>query len=397
MPEYLFSLSIVINDKFLKLFDSVGGKAHQIPSSFSILLTHEKLKNFQIYSANLYRKYGTDWDNIWAKLISQRLMNWGINTMANWSDAKLFSNTKTPYVHWVYHNTNKLPWAHGYRNRIPDPYNPVFEKDIRRRATNMLKGTTNDPMCIGYFVDNEISWGEITSPAELALSGNVKNAATTKILEFLEQRYKTINKLNEAWKSNYADFESMRGTKKPSHTSKAQQDLRDFSEIIVDTYFQKVRDILKEIAPNKLYLGCRFAEYNPMVVRIAAKYADVVSFNIYQNHVQGWQPPVDFDKPIIIGEFHFCASDRGVFGPGLVGVDNQAQRVASFKQYVRSAIDHPQIVGAHWFQLLDEPTSGRPLDAENHQIGFLSITDTPYADMVEAARENARKMYQSSN
>jgi hypothetical protein len=352
------------------------------------------LNAYSFYSSNLYRKYGPDWEKQWYDLISKRMMNWGINTIANWSDPELFKNTKTPYTHWVYINTPKLPWAQGYRNRIPDPFSPLFEKDLRRRGTNMLKGTIDDPMCIGYFVDNEITWNNETSPAELALLGNQKNAATTEMIKFLEKRYGNIAKLNGAWKSNYDSFEAIRGTKNAPKTAEGHQDLLDFSEIIVDKYFSTVKAVLKDIAPNKLYLGCRFAEHNPMVVRIAAKYADVVSFNLYRNHVRGWKPAAPIDKPVIIGEFHFGSTDRGVFGPGLVRVQSQEERVATFKDYVRSAIDNPQIVGCHWFQLLDEPTSGRPLDAENHQIGFLTITDTPYADMVEAARENAMKMYE---
>lgn len=354
----------------------------------------QELKSFSFYSSNLYRKYGDDWEKTWYDLIGQRLMNWGINTIANWSDAKLFENSKIPYTHWVYINTPKLPWAQGYRNRIPDPFNPIFEQDIRRRATTMLRGTIDDPMCIGYFLDNEITWNTETSPAELAMLGNDKNAATNEFIKFLSQRYKTIAKLNSAWDTQFADFDAIKGNKKVPTTKPAHQDLLDFSEIIVDKYFSTVRNVLKEIAPNKLYLGCRFAENNPLVVRIAAKYTDVVSFNLYRDNVEGWKPPVEIDKPVIIGEFHFGSTDRGVFGPGLIGVDSQAERVQAFKTYVRSAIDNPQIVGAHWFQLLDEPTSGRPLDEENHQIGFLTITDTPYMDMVGAARENAMKMYE---
>jgi hypothetical protein len=356
----------------------------------------QTLKTFSFYSSNLYRKYGDDWQSQWYQLIGQRLMNWGINTIANWSDAKLFENSKTPYTHWVFINTPKLPWAQGYRNRIPDPFNPMFEQDIRRRGTNMLRGTTDDPMCIGYFLDNEITWNTETSPAELALLGNKKNAATTTLINFLTDRYKSINKLNTAWDADYSNFDAIRGTKKPPASTQGHKDMLDFSEIIVDKYFSTVKRVLKEIAPNKLYLGCRFAENNPLVLRIAAKYADVVSFNLYRDNVEGWKPPVEIDKPVIIGEFHFGSTDRGVFGPGLIGVASQKERVETFKNYVRSAIDNPQIVGAHWFQLLDEPTSGRPLDEENHQIGFLTITDTPYMDMVQAARENAMQMYQSS-
>ena len=32
-------------------------------------------------------------------------------------------------------------------------------------------------------------------------------------------------------------------------------------------------------------------------------------------------------------------------------------------------------------------------DGENFQCGFLSITDTPYRELVEAARDIARRMY----
>jgi len=46
------------------------------------------------------------------------------------------------------------------------------------------------------------------------------------------------------------------------------------------------------------------------------------------------------------------------------------------------------IVGAQWFQYLDQPASGRLLDGENGHLGLVAITDVPYSGFVEAVRKN---------
>jgi hypothetical protein len=99
------------------------------------------------------------------------------------------------------------------------------------------------------------------------------------------------------------------------------------------------------------------------------------------------------DKPLIIGEFHFGALDRGLFHTGLVPVENQAARARSYKDYVLGALKHPQFVGTHWFQYMDEPTTGRVYDEENYQIGFVDIADTPYAETIAACREVGNQLY----
>ena len=55
---------------------------------------------------------------------------------------------------------------------------------------------------------------------------------------------------------------------------------------------------------------------------------------------------------------------------------------------------HPQFVGCHWFKYRDESTTGRPLDEENYQIGFIDICDTPYPETIEALRDVSRTMYE---
>jgi len=81
-----------------------------------------------------------------------------------------------------------------------------------------------------------------------------------------------------------------------------------------------------------------------------------------------------------------------MFHTGLVPTANQAERAASYANYVKSALANPLVIGTHWFQYGDQATTGRP-DGENYQIGFVDICDTPYAETVAASREVGYPMY----
>ena len=85
-----------------------------------------------------------------------------------------------------------------------------------------------------------------------------------------------------------------------------------------EQYFRICREAVKEVDPQGLYLGCRFAWTNDRAVRAAAKYCDVMSFNRYQRSVADFRLPEGVDGRAIIGEFHFGALDRGMFHTGLV-------------------------------------------------------------------------------
>jgi hypothetical protein len=118
----------------------------------------------------------------------------------------------------------------------------------------------------------------------------------------------------------------------------------------------------------------------------------VVSYNLYRRDVADFKYPGP-DMPLIIGEFHFGALDRGMFHTGLVPTASQDERARMYASYVAGALRHPQFVGTHWFQYRDEPTTGRPLDEENYQIGFLDGVDTPYPETVASCREIGYGMY----
>jgi hypothetical protein len=118
----------------------------------------------------------------------------------------------------------------------------------------------------------------------------------------------------------------------------------------------------------------------------------VVSFNLYWRSVADFKLPGKADKPVIIGEFHFGALDRGMFHTGLQGAENQEDRARLYREYVTGALKNPAFVGCAWFQYCSQPTTGRS-DGENYQIGFVDICDTPYPEIIAASREIGAKLY----
>ena len=64
-----------------------------------------------------------------------------------------------------------------------------------------------------------------------------------------------------------------------------------------------------------------------------------------------------------------------------------------FIDYVRTVLDHPALVAAHWFPYADQPITGRTPDGENYNIGFVTHQDTPCQEMLEAARFVLDEMY----
>ena len=352
---------------------------------------------FEFYAANMIRKFGEGWEQQFADLAHQRLPAWGFNTLGLWAKGPVLDDPPMPYVHWVFYMSQRIKvWGPNLPKWFPDVYDPSFKENLNTYAGRMLRQHASHPNLIGLFVDNELPWGGETQMGVLAILAPADTPHAQAFVEMLQQKHGDIDGLNAAWNTDFADWDAFGKNQDLPTGDAVTQDLLAFSEQTMRIYFEACREVVRTHAPGKLYLGCRFQEVqvNPLVTRIAAEYCDVVSFNVYRHAVAQWQPPAPIDKPVIIGEFHFGAPDRGVFGTGLVGVESSEAKVDAIKHYVTGAAQNPQIIGAHWFQYLDEMTSGRPLDRENHQVGLVSITDVPHQDTVDAFRSMGENLYQ---
>lgn len=348
---------------------------------------------FCFAGANLKRKYGDDWRERNADTAHLRLRAWGMNTIGNWSDSRIYSQRRTPYVATLHTGGKMIEGSAGYWGKFPDVFDPAFRAETVRKMAELARNSGDDPWCIGYFVDNEMSWGDSLSLAEGALQSPPDQAAKLAFIADLKAKYGEIGKLNDAWGASHGSWDALLSSRSAPDRTKAEADLGAFYSRLADTYFRTVRDALKSVAPNRLYLGCRFAWANERAVAAAVKHCDVVSYNIYQRSGADFRLPVAADVPLIVGEFHFGALDRGMFHTGLVPVQDQRERARAYREYVRGLLRHPQFVGCHWFQWQDEPTTGRVYDEENYQIGLVDICDTPYPETVAAVRDVGSGMY----
>jgi agarase len=61
--------------------------------------------------------------------------------------------------------------------------------------------------------------------------------------------------------------------------------------------------------------------------------------------------------------------------------------------YIESALAHPNMVGALWYQYVDCPDTAWEGSGINYVAGFVDITDTPYPELVAAARAVNKRVY----
>ncbi len=384
-PEGCLFFSSGVNDvRFDAYAEMPVGREHwmEVPKSGKI----------RFYADNLRLKYGTTQP---VDFVHQRLAAWGINTIGAWSSSELILKKRTPYT------VIAVDWSRAglIGRKFFDPFDPAFRADLKRRFTETWIGkTVDDPYCIGYFITNELDYGPDNqgwkTDCAVAMMVIAAKPGTPAKLEFqkdLRQKYRTVEELNRAWGTNYASFETFLESKTVPNTDDSKRDMEAFHWKTVEEFFRLSRDMIREYAPGKLYLGARLMERNSTrwgkFAEIYGKYCDVASYNLYHCNYEYFRPAVG-DKPVMITETHMNVLQRGMFHSGLrtVGI-TPAERALAVKRAYHTAFRHSSIVGIHWFLWNDQPLTGRSGDGENLNAGLVDIADTPYPELTETLRE----------
>lgn len=365
-------------------------------------------ETFSFYAANLERKYGkADYLDKWRDVTVDRMLNWGFTSLGNWAAPEFYNNDKIPYFAngWIIGDFKTVSSGDDFWAPLPDPFDPLFKERADATITQIKLEIQDSPWCVGIFIDNEKSWGRMgTLEGQHGIAIHTMsrdaNECPTKgaFVEVLKSKYGSIDALNRSWKTSITDWAALSlGITGLSHNEAQLEDYGLLLEAFAAEYFRVVRESLKAQLPNHLYLGARFADWGmtPDVVRAAAKHCDVISYNYYKEglHPQQWTFLEEVDMPSIIGEFHFGSKETGFFHPGLVSASDQTERAHMYEDYMQTVIDNPYFVGAHWFQYLDSPITGRSFDGENYNVGFVSVADIPYKPMVDAAKRIHTNMY----
>lgn len=372
-------------------------------------------ETYSFYRANLERKYGEESsDSVvtkWHQVTLDRMKDWGFTSFGNWVDPGFYKAKQVPYFAngWIIGDFKTLSGKTNHWGLMPDPYDPVFAERAQATINEVAKKVNASPWCTGIFIDNEKSWGLREGSVEDkyglildALSKNsVDSPAKKAFTVFITEKYKEISTLNKAWESNFSSWEEVSaGITFSAHNDVLVADLSKMLELLGEQYFIVVHNTLEKVMPNHLYMGARMANWGmpDEIIKASTKYSDVLSFNIYEEGVQGhyWDFLEEVDLPVVIGEFHIGTSpDSGLYNPGIVHASGQKDRADKYKVYMKSVLSKSYMVGAHWFQYVDEPITGRAHDGENANIGFVTVADIPYPELVNAVKEVTSTMYQN--
>ena len=373
----------------------------------------DKGESYSFYRANLARKYASNDEAVymkqWAKTTTDRMLSWGFTSFGNWVDPIFYHQDRLPYFAngWIIGDFKTVSSGNDYWAPLPDPFDPVFVERAEYTAKQIAAEVQDSPWCVGVFIDNEKSWGMMGSTASqfgivINTLGRAMADSPTKavFVATLKQKYSSIEALNKAWNTQIASWQALEDGLELAEFNDAM--IADFAVLLeqyASEYFRIVKTSVSKYLPNHMYLGARFADWGmtPEIRAAAAKYSDVMSYNFYREVINEdvfFDFLKELDKPSLIGEFHNGALDSGLLNPGLVHAESQADRGRKYKEYVNSVLASPYLVGAHWFQYIDSPLTGRAYDGENYNVGFVSVTDIPYQPLVDAAKEINETLYQ---
>lgn len=365
----------------------------------------------------------------WRDATARQLADWNINTLGAWSDtgvARAASGEHPLHECVILHLTDEFlraqtggeqpggAWLHGL---FPDVFSPAFATAVHAAAERKCRDRRDDPSVLGWFLDNELRWGpDWRSSLELLVVFlNLPPGAPGReaALRFLPSRHPSIEAFNAVWKTSFHTWTEIAASARPeiaspwtreplylldpkeelarAHAEPAYagfiDDCEVFLGLVAEEYFRITSAALKAAAPHHLNLGCRFAYVPPApVIAAAARHVDIISFNCYERDPL---PVIEtygaYRKPLLIGEFAFRSEDSGLPNTRGAGpwVKTQEERAAAFEHYVRRALEHPGVVGYHWFKHVDQPKEGR-FDGENSNYGLLTIDGQPYDTFVTA-------------
>ena len=312
------------------------------------------------YTWNLQRRFGDDWLPKWAEFTTQRMAAWGFNTMHNWGVPQPGeTQPRVPYAAML------RGWQAGPSIMgMPDVYAEEFARHVEEAAARQLEPLKNDPFMLGFFIGNEPPWpGRESQLCDAILAG-------------------PASAMQKRLKADLAEGDT------PARR-------KNFVIAAFTHYVETINAAVRRHDTNHLNLGIRFGGNPSEDIIKAARGFDVFSENIYsygpsRENLDRLYAAVQ--RPILIGEFHIGVPERGM-AQGLVQAKNQEERAVAYRYYVEQCAAHPAVIGAHWFQWLDQPATGR-FDGENYNIGFVDVTDQPYAEMVAGAKLTHARLLQ---
>ena len=225
---------------------------------------------------------------------------------------------------------------------VPPVFNPDFEEECGKIIARYTEPLKDNPYVIGWWSDNEIDDSQDMLDKALALDGS-------------DPMYRHTSAATWEW------FRRTTGNASASASDITNLLREKYREYVFDRYYQVMSRQFKKYAPNHLYLGDRHWETSVRsrgVLNAAAKYCDVVSYNLYKY----WTPTVAAewiawkDKPVMVTEF-YSQYDEAVEGGWLVNSESGVGKF--YENFTLRLLEEKNVVGFHYhsFKAFDNSDS----------------------------------------
>ncbi len=322
------------------------------------------------------------------------LSNLGFNTAGSWS----YPGLNGPFYY-------ALQLKLGGSRLLVDIFDPIYITVIRKRMGGECAGHAGDMSLLGYFIDNDLPWygdypwytGHSSFLFDQYLELDGSSPGKKRLVFFLRDKYRTIEALNKAWGTSYPAFEALYNIKKAVIPKKALEEVRSgFLFIAARHFYGLASKVVRSADPNHLLFSDRYANSVPEeVLKAAGEYCDVIAVNYYKPYPQIDRRFLDAlayysQRPVFITEFAIRAAENSSGLKNAKGVNNtvktQKERAERFKKYAELFLNLPYIIGYHWFQFFDEPSSGRFFDGEDSNYGIVDHDGNPYRELCDVMR-----------
>ena len=343
----------------------------------------------------------------WAAETAERLGSWGFTVLPCGGDPSLFYRN----LAWM-NAADRVYFSHRmcrgdpdwriceYRpapcTAFPNVFHPDFEAACDWWARQRCAPYRDDPWMVGYFIDNELSWwGRVFANQAGGLFDLVAKMPNT-------------HPAKKALVEYMSGAAGSSGDASPRSLSAATTEQKiGFLRLAAERYFVATTTAIRRADPNHMILGCRFAGgpsgVHPVVMEVAGKYCDIVSFNHYPwadldegvvfDSRSNKEPVTDLyreahdhaKKPLFLTEWSFPALDAGM--PCTHGAGQrfytQAERVQASELYAKTLLSLPFFAGYSFFRWVDQPALGiRSTFPEDSNYGLVSEENVPYEGLV---------------
>jgi len=344
---------------------------------------------------------------------ARRLRNWGFNCAYVGAERPATADDGLPYM-------LNLKFIRLAKREIPldvsagmppwfrffDVFDPEWIAACEAYAEERLKPHANDPLMVGFWIDNEVSFHGWYNAATRTEPGSPARRAFLDVARayYADQPGQFEKDWEKCGVKSLDELAAFQG--RPAEVSGLAE---AWENAVAEQTFGTIHRITRAVDPNHLNLGVRMvsnAPPPPAVFKALGKYCDVVSLNLYSvlsdrllSQIFTMVPMLSavIGKPIMVSEFSYRGGDTRC--PNTLGapptVATQAERGIGYLSYVSAAASIPCFVGVNWYTYDDDPAERRWDEyGEDCNFGIVDNQERPYAALTAAMRVTNAAIYE---